>query len=655
MGIKSNRTIASYFNRFGTTGLDAVSPVPVPVYTEATGGIISDYEISGSYYRTHVFTSSGTFTVTQVGEEGGGSSDVEYIVVGGGGGANCEHGGGGAGAGGYLTSPLTVSTSPGSYAIQIGGGGLHTHNDTTAGLPGSPSYFTAPLVAYGGGGGASKKPAGVGGPGGSGGGDGGPAQQTAPGYGYNPTTPSPVLPTALQPLHPYPLTQGYPGGTGTGSDPHTASAGGGGAGGAGGNGSSATGGAGGIGIQVPATFKSPTKPFGTPGPDPAGMYVAGGGGGSSDSPTGGTAGTGGYGGGGDGGYGLNPGAPHAISPDAGTDGTQSTGGGGGATDDGWGYYWSGNGGSGIVAVVYEIESLTAAAKATGGAISYYGGNTIHTFTNSGNFTNPAQITDAEFVIVAGGGSGGYPQGGGGGAGGMVVHSGPFTIPAATNAVVIGAGGNGSSLGGSGGNGSNSTITFPGTPVTYSAYRGGAGGNTAAGQDGGSGGGGSYPGPSSAGSAVNPAANPGATEYGNAGAAHAGGPAVGGGGGGSGAAAPGTGGVGGIGRQLSSTYRNPASATALGTPGPDPAGFYIAGGGAGFAGHTPGVPANAVAGGGGGGPYSGGPELANKALMDGKANTGGGGVGPTIVTSPPDYYAPYSGSGGSGIVLIAYPT
>jgi hypothetical protein len=42
-------------------------------------------------------------------------------------------------------------------------------------------------------------------------------------------------------------------------------------------------------------------------------------------------------------------------------------------------------------------------------------------------------------------------------------------------------------------------------------------------------------------------------------------------------------------------------------------------------------------------------------MDGKANTGGGGVGPTIVTSPPDYYAPYSGFGGSGIVLIAYPT
>jgi hypothetical protein len=42
-------------------------------------------------------------------------------------------------------------------------------------------------------------------------------------------------------------------------------------------------------------------------------------------------------------------------------------------------------------------------------------------------------------------------------------------------------------------------------------------------------------------------------------------------------------------------------------------------------------------------------------MDGKANTGGGGAGPTVVTTPPAYYAPYSGNGGSGLVLIAYPS
>jgi hypothetical protein len=35
---------------------------------------------------------------------------------------------------------------------------------------------------------------------------------------------------------------------------------------------------------------------------------------------------------------------------------------------------------GIVVVRYQIGQLTATAKATGGAISYYGGKTIHTFT-----------------------------------------------------------------------------------------------------------------------------------------------------------------------------------------------------------------------------------------------------------------------------------
>ena len=40
--------------------------------------------------------------------------------------------------------------------------------------------------------------------------------------------------------------------------------------------------------------------------------------------------------------------------------------------------------------------------------------------------------------------------------------------------------------------------------------------------------------------------------------------------------------------------------------------------------------------------------------NGRANTGGGGAGPYIVTAP-NTYNPKSGNGGSGIVLIAYPT
>jgi hypothetical protein len=41
-------------------------------------------------------------------------------------------------------------------------------------------------------------------------------------------------------------------------------------------------------------------------------------------------------------------------------------------------------------------------------------------------------------------------------------------------------------------------------------------------------------------------------------------------------------------------------------------------------------------------------------FDGQANTGGGGAGPYI-TSAPNTYSPKSGNGGSGIVLIAYPS
>ena len=45
----------------------------------ATGGVISDYEESGTFYRAHIFTSSGTFEVTD-----SSLSSVEYLVVAGG-------------------------------------------------------------------------------------------------------------------------------------------------------------------------------------------------------------------------------------------------------------------------------------------------------------------------------------------------------------------------------------------------------------------------------------------------------------------------------------------------------------------------------------------------------------------------------------------
>ena len=104
---------------------------PATIEHSATGGIISDYTdpSPGKVYRTHIFTSSGTFDVTSVGSPG----VVEYLVVaGGGGGAGLSgyNGGGGGGAGGLRTNltgnPLAGSAFPvdvQSYTVTVGGGG----------------------------------------------------------------------------------------------------------------------------------------------------------------------------------------------------------------------------------------------------------------------------------------------------------------------------------------------------------------------------------------------------------------------------------------------------------------------------------------------------------------------------------------------------
>ena len=82
--IKSNNPFASYFDFFSKSGLDAVTPEPPPPSgLTATGGIISDYESSGTYYRAHLFTSSGTFVVSAIGDL---PSNVAILAAGGGGG-----------------------------------------------------------------------------------------------------------------------------------------------------------------------------------------------------------------------------------------------------------------------------------------------------------------------------------------------------------------------------------------------------------------------------------------------------------------------------------------------------------------------------------------------------------------------------------------
>ena len=73
--------LQEYFNRSGNV---FNAPGLNPSGLTATGGVISDYtDPGGDVYRAHIFTSSGTFNVTDLGNIG---STVEYLVVAGGGG-----------------------------------------------------------------------------------------------------------------------------------------------------------------------------------------------------------------------------------------------------------------------------------------------------------------------------------------------------------------------------------------------------------------------------------------------------------------------------------------------------------------------------------------------------------------------------------------
>ena len=124
--------------------------------------------------------------------------------------------------------------------------------------------------------------------------------------------------------------------------------------------------------------------------------------------------------------------------------------------------WShGDGGSGVVNVRYQRSPLTDIAKATGGAISFYGGKTIHTFTSPGTFTvpSPSGLSQVECLAVGGGGGGGQYNAGGGGAGGLVYDA-TASVSAQAYSITVGAGGDGGAGGaydtGSKWNGSSTT-------------------------------------------------------------------------------------------------------------------------------------------------------------------------------------------------------
>jgi len=306
-----------------------------PLYVTATGGTI----ITCGNFKTHVFTSPGTFCVSCAGNACG-SNTLDYLVVAGGAGTSGDRSGGG-GAGGFrvsnsvgcvpaptmspLTNPTGITASATAYPITVGGGGAAASPAGAAGSNGSNSIFST-ITSTGGG---AAGPFGDGGrPGGSGGGG------YAPSPGGSGNTP-PVSPP-----------QGNDGGAGGFAGPNYGGGGGGGAGAAGSDGTSTAAGAGGDGSFIAETFIGTCAPsYGTPGPVGSTRYFAGGGSGGTFTSAGNSTSPAGGGG---------RGAP--SSPGVGVAGTVNTGGGSGG-GSGAGVCGSGgnNGGSGIVMIRYKYQ------------------------------------------------------------------------------------------------------------------------------------------------------------------------------------------------------------------------------------------------------------------------------------------------------------
>ena len=286
------------------------------------------------------------------------------------------------------------------------------------------------------------------------------------------------------------------------------------------------GGSWGGGGQGPTTFGSATQPgtnslygatdYGNAGGKrPWGRFLycgsggggAGGAGGDAGNPasTGGTGGNGrastiaygpanpvSYAGGGGGGntpYGGN----NAVEPGgggaAGSRGEHATGGGGGGALAG--ASTPNSGGSGIAVIRYQIATIST-AKATGGAVSFAGGKTIHTFVNSGTFTVTSGPISADYLVIGGGGGGGTFDAGGGGAGALKYATGQ-TIADGPYSVTVGGGGStGQLYPGSNSPGTQSQLALP-SAVTSPGGGGGAPYQTDGGAGGSGGGGGGNPG------------------------------------------------------------------------------------------------------------------------------------------------------------------
>ena len=122
---------------------------------QASGGTISFY----STYKVHTFKADGTFIVE------GGDLTFDIFLIGGGGASVGDNGGGG-GAGG-LVWKAGYTTSPGSFAIQVGAGATGGTGGQTPAAGEDSTFASTIFIAKGGGhGGSYQTDAGDGGCGG---------------------------------------------------------------------------------------------------------------------------------------------------------------------------------------------------------------------------------------------------------------------------------------------------------------------------------------------------------------------------------------------------------------------------------------------------------------------------------------------------------
>ena len=310
-------------------------------YIVACGG---NTTITCGDFKTHIFTSPGTFTVSCKGSPSG-SNGVEYMVVGGGGGGGTGCAGGGAGAGGMRLRTVCGSASPlnapaplqlcvQSYPITVGSGGAGGPPSgpgapSRGGSPGVSSVFSTITSTGGGagGGGSPQSPDGNEGKAGGSGGGGGHFQGAA-GAGNTPSTTPPQGQNGGQSIPCGDDKSGGGGGAGAASDPTVGPS------------------DGGAGSYIPTTFIGPTAPsYGETGPQ--GRFFAGGAGGSRRSPPAPPQGSGGLGGGADGG--LGP-----VNGNAGS--TNMGGGGSGGASNSPPGRSGGTGGSGIVMIRYKFQN-----------------------------------------------------------------------------------------------------------------------------------------------------------------------------------------------------------------------------------------------------------------------------------------------------------